>query len=573
MSRLVFILTIVLLLSVAAPGVCQKRQTFGIYMIAGAVDARVFAHGSEQWKTLPLRSEPIISDEDIVAYDFSKHAIKLTAEAFNRLPRPSVAGIPFVVVGNGERIYPGAFYTSLSSIPCDVPVIVTDGIRVNKPVEPNTIFIEPAYPKSRAHGKDSRSDERLRAIFAALNKLTARNGGNDRPSLTSDASNGAQSDLRVIVPVGTNTSNAHRGSQEPRSEISGRITDPNGAVVPGAIITITSRSSQTWAYGKSNPDGTYAVDLQPDSYDITVASPGFKTAEHESVSVVRASRAHVDFVLQVGEVGSPRRILPSPGSAYANWLESKSTHYTVFFQGGYENDVPFVRKWMDRAEQLMKQKYGVTTDHYRVSVYLYPEPAPAEELDINRSAFNYCCGMTESGMHTGEIELLTISAPAWRANLKSSLGLRKSGEDYHAKVLTSEYIPIGHYAVQDSRGEDGWRYYSAPNWFVQGLQEYDAIFHSTDYNRVNTSKRLYEWAKHNPDRFSCCAPQLKINDDYNGGAVFLSFLAEQFGEGIHARILRSRAPTFDLALATETKPYSLVELFELFRKWLDHKQL
>jgi hypothetical protein len=228
---------------------------------------------------------------------------------------------------------------------------------------------------------------------------------------------------------------------------------------------------------------------------------------------------------------------------------------------------------MDRTEQLMRQKYGVTPDHYRVSVYLYPEPAPAEELDVNRSGFNYCCGMTESGMHTGEIELLTISAPAWRANLKSSLGLPKSGEDYHAKVLMSEYIPIGHYAVQDSRGEDGWRYYSAPNWFVRGLQEYDAIFHSTDYNRANTTKRLYEWAKRNPDKFSCCAPKLKINDDYNGGAVFMAFLGEQFGEGIHARILRSRAPTFDLALATETKPYTLVELFELFRKWLDHKQL
>ena len=136
----------------------------------------------------------------------------------------------------------------------------------------------------------------------------------------------------------------------------------------------------------------------------------------------------------------------------------------------------------------------------------------------------------------------------------------------------SEYIPIGHYAAQDGRASGGWRYYSAPNWFVQGLQEYDAIFHTTDYNRTMTAKRLFEWAKRNPTKFSCCAPQLQIADDYNGGATFVAFLADKFGENIHARLLRNPATTFESALSSETKPYSLIELFDLFRKWLDQKE-
>ena len=32
----------------------------------------------------------------------------------------------------------------------------------------------------------------------------------------------------------------------------------------------------------------------------------------------------------------------------------------------------------------------------------------------------------------------------------------------------------------------------------------------------------------------------------------MTFLASQFGEGIHARLLRSKAPTFGRALALET---------------------
>jgi hypothetical protein len=74
-------------------------------------------------------------------------------------------------------------------------------------------------------------------------------------------------------------------------------------------------------------------------------------------------------------------------------------------------------------------------------------------------------------MRTGTIRLLTRSASIWKSNnLTSSLELAKAGDDYHAKVLVSEYVPIGHYAVQDSRASGGWQYYSAPEWFVQGLR-------------------------------------------------------------------------------------------------------
>jgi hypothetical protein len=123
--------------------------------------------------------------------------------------------------------------------------------------------------------------------------------------------------------------------------------------------------------------------------------------------------------------------------------------------------------------------------------------------------------------------------------------------------------------LQDSRTPGGWEYYSAPEWFVQGLQEYDAIFHSTNINGTLTSERLLRWAKANSTSFSCCSPNLEITDAYNGGATFMAFLASEFGESIHTRLLRNRADTFEAAWAEETQPYSPQQLFEQFRKWLD----
>jgi len=261
-------------------------------------------------------------------------------------------------------------------------------------------------------------------------------------------------------------------------------------------------------------------------------------------------------------------LLALPSLLNAQWIESKGAHYTVFYQAGYDSDVEFTRKWLDATEQLMKAKYGVSPDRYHMSIYLLP--APADGIDTTQSGQNQCCTTTANGVLTGTIRLLSRSAPIWKAAaLSSSLGLPKTGDDYHAKVLVSEYIPIGHYAVQDSRASGGWRYYSAPNWFVQGLQEYDAIFHSTDSNSTMTRQRLLQWAKASSTKFSCCSPNLTTSDAYNGGATIMAFLAAQFGEGVHARLLRNSANTFESALARETEPYSPQQLFEQFRKWLD----
>jgi hypothetical protein len=110
--------------------------------------------------------------------------------------------------------------------------------------------------------------------------------------------------LLVVASFAMSTSNAHGGSQKVRRGISGRITDPNGALVPGAKITIVGRSSHIAVIRKSNARGLYAADLDPDTYEVTVGAPGFKTVTR-TTGVVRRSRSYMDFVLYPGDTGSP----------------------------------------------------------------------------------------------------------------------------------------------------------------------------------------------------------------------------------------------------------------------------
>lgn len=247
------------------------------------------------------------------------------------------------------------------------------------------------------------------------------------------------------------------------------------------------------------------------------------------------------------------------------WIEARSTHYSVFYKAGFDKDAEFARTWADRTEQVMKDKYGVVPTHYRMSIYLHPAPTTNANVDTAR---NRCCSTGADGVGTGTIDVVAPSAAAWKSAGPSSLGLPKTDENYHAKVLMSEYIPIGHWETQAARANGGWTYYTAPNWFVQGLQEYDAIFHTTPANRDVTAKRLLAWAAQHPDAFSCCEGGLKISDAYNGGAAFMAFLAATYGEDVHVKLLRSSAPMFEAALSEVTQPKSLAQLFDAFAAWL-----
>ena len=66
--------------------------------------------------------------------------------------------------------------------------------------------------------------------------------------------------------------------------ILGTITDPQGASVKGAKVTVTSQSKGTSEETTSNDDGNYsATHLLAGLYSLRVEAPGFKIAEPKDV--------------------------------------------------------------------------------------------------------------------------------------------------------------------------------------------------------------------------------------------------------------------------------------------------
>jgi hypothetical protein len=92
-------------------------------------------------------------------------------------------------------------------------------------------------------------------------------------------------------------------SQEFRATLTGRISDPAGAAVPGAEVTVKNAQTGDVTNTKSDDDGNYQVlFLTPGSYVVTVEKAGFKKAIREGVTLDVAARGVVDIAMTVGDV-------------------------------------------------------------------------------------------------------------------------------------------------------------------------------------------------------------------------------------------------------------------------------
>ncbi|HZT34057.1 MAG TPA: TonB-dependent receptor [Bryobacteraceae bacterium] len=85
--------------------------------------------------------------------------------------------------------------------------------------------------------------------------------------------------------------------------ILGKVTDPTGAAVAGAKVTITQPASGLSRSAATGADGTYEVRyLVPGQYTLSVEAAGFRAERRADVVIQIAQLARVNFSLQIGEV-------------------------------------------------------------------------------------------------------------------------------------------------------------------------------------------------------------------------------------------------------------------------------
>ena len=92
------------------------------------------------------------------------------------------------------------------------------------------------------------------------------------------------------------------GFAQSRGSITGRVTDPQNAVIAGASVTVKDILNGTANRVTTNQTGYYEVgNLDPGTYSVTVEQAGFKVTVRDGITLETGSRLEIDVKLEVGQ--------------------------------------------------------------------------------------------------------------------------------------------------------------------------------------------------------------------------------------------------------------------------------
>ena len=91
--------------------------------------------------------------------------------------------------------------------------------------------------------------------------------------------------------------------QAATATLGGRVLDPNGAVIPGATVTVTQKATGIKRETTTNDEGSYVLaNLPPGEYELKVQATGFAVKVSETPIVVQVGQAiALDTALEIGQ--------------------------------------------------------------------------------------------------------------------------------------------------------------------------------------------------------------------------------------------------------------------------------
>ena len=130
--------------------------------------------------------------------------------------------------------------------------------------------------------------------------------------------------------------------------ILGTVTDPSGAAVNGAKVSVTSQSKNVSTTEATNESGNYSVThLIPDVYTVRIEGSGFKTLEFKDIQVSADTGSRVDGQFQVGSASEQVEV-----TAEAPQLKTDRADVSIEFNQKAIEDAPILNRNFTSFELL-----------------------------------------------------------------------------------------------------------------------------------------------------------------------------------------------------------------------------
>jgi len=130
--------------------------------------------------------------------------------------------------------------------------------------------------------------------------------------------------------------------------IQGTVTDPSGAAVNGAKVTVTSQTKNVSTETTTNESGNYSVThLIPDVYSVRIEGSGFKTLQYKDIQVAADTSANINAQFQVGSASEQVEV-----TAEAPQLKTDRADVSIEFNARAIENAPILNRNFTSFELL-----------------------------------------------------------------------------------------------------------------------------------------------------------------------------------------------------------------------------
>lgn len=120
------------------------------------------------------------------------------------------------------------------------------------------------------------------------------------------------------------------------ASLTGIVTDPNGAAMPGATVKAKNLSTNETRNSRTGPEGRYTFSqLLPGDYDVSAEAKGFKTFVQKSLTLRGNQAGELNIPMQIGDVNQTVEV-----QASAILLDTQSANQGVTLNSNQVENLP-----------------------------------------------------------------------------------------------------------------------------------------------------------------------------------------------------------------------------------------